>query len=503
MTRMARRRSSAGVLFQRSARGQRGTNRHLFSECECADWTWYLDRVTIPGGAIDTPFISLKQALEWLIANLLTPYGFTLDPAQATGPAGPWKFEWERKYVSEILRDLTNASGGWIWRVNPLKQLRMIPPTIVTPTAPFSITDTNAKAHELRWMETSESYATRIILRCGGEGTKEYSEAWLLTSADITRGYVETTAPSTALGPISATLNAGPVTIGASGTQLIWTWETHRITAGSVTPTAGQLLSVTYTAKYPFEVIKDSGLTPAIEMVVDQPDLVHPTTARDVADGLLAQHLASPRTFDVVTFAAGLRPGQVLAIDSAHSASSSLTAMITEVRITLLTNQTWRYQATAVTGIYQGSSLDYFRGLGGVSTGSAIVITGPPTTGGGVTALARVAYTLSTGLEFVQSVPPAWVAASVMRVTLNPDTRPDATVIIVCRLRALLAGVSVTARLRNVTDSTTVGTSATITATAWTDANFSATLTAGTKVYQLELLPGVANRDIGAVAYLE
>ena len=70
-----------------------------------------------------------------------------------------------------------------------------------------------------------------------------------------------------------------------------------------------------------------------------------------------------------------------------------------------------------------------------------------------------------------------------MRVTLNPDTRPDATVIIVCRLRALLAGVSVTARLRNVTDSTTVGTSSTVTATAWTDANFSATLTAGTKVY--------------------
>ena len=365
-----------GVLFQRSARGQRGSNRHLFIECECADWTWYLDRVTIPGGAIDTPFITLKAALEWLVANLLTPYGFTLDPAQATGPSGPWKFEWERKYVSEILRDLTNASGGWIWKVNPLKRLRMIPPTIVTPTAPFGITDTNRMAHELRWTETSEQYATRLILRCGGEGTKTAIETWTVTAGDIANGYIETTAPSTPTGPVAAKINTVTVTIGTSGTQLIWNWETHRITAGTVTPVIGNVIELTYTAQYPFEVIEDAGVTPAIEMVIDQPDLTDPATARDVAVGLLAQHVQSPRTFDVVTFTAGLRPGQVLSIDSAQSVSSSLTALITEVRISLLTNQTWRYQATAVAGIYQGSALDYFRGLGGVATGSGIIITG-------------------------------------------------------------------------------------------------------------------------------
>lgn len=487
-----------GVVFQRSARGQSGTNRHLFTECECADWTWYLDRVSIPGGSIDTPFISLKDALEWLIANLLAPYGFTLHPSQATGPAGPWKFEWDRKYVSAILRDLTEASGGWTWLVTPTKQLRMIPPTIVTPSAPFGITDTNSRAHELRWVETSEQYATRIILRCGGEGTRESTETWTLTAGDIALGYVQTTAPSTALGPIAAKINGSPVTIGASGTQLIWNWELHRVSAGTLTPVAGNVLEVTYTAVYPFEVIKDGGVTPAIELVLDQPDLVDPATAMTVATGLLAKHSTSPRTFDLVTFHSGLRPGQVLSIDSAQSVSASTTALITEVRISLLTDATWRYQATAVSGIYQGSGLDYFRGLGGVATGSGIIIAGIPPA-----SAARSAYTLSTGLEYVASGVPTWVAAAVIKVALNPSLRGTDQVLVVVQLRAIAAGVSVQARLRNLTDSTTAGTSSVVTSTAWTDANFTATLAAGTKTYRLELLPGTANQNVGAVGYLE
>jgi hypothetical protein len=487
-----------GVLFQRSARGQQGSNAFLWTECECSDWTWYLDRITIPGGSIDTPWITLKEGLEWLITNLLSPYGFTLDPTQATGPAGPWKFEWERKYVSEILRDMSQASGGWVWRVSPAKQLRMDPPTIVTPTAPFSITDSNQKAHTLTWVETSEHYATRVILRCGGDGTKSVTETWTLTSGLIAQGYLETTAPSTQTGPISATINGSPATIGTSGTQLIWTWDTHRITAGTYTPVVGHVIAVTYTAQYPYEVIADSGVTPPIDIVLDQPDLTEPATARLTADGLLVKHQTSPRTFDVVTFTNGLRPGQVLSIDSPNSASASTTALITEVRIHLMKDNLWRHQATAISGIYQGSPLDYFRGLGGTATGSTLIITNAPAPGGSKSG----PYVLATGLEFVRwSTSSVWVPASPMIVTLTSSAGASATVF--CRLRALAATVSVQARLRNLDTATTVGTSAVVTSTDWTDANFSAALTDGTYRYQLELLAGSANADVGAVAYVE
>jgi hypothetical protein len=370
-----------GVIFQRETSG---IGAHTFTVCECADWTWYLDRLTIEGGEL-TGTITLEAALDWLQIRF-APYGFTLDPAQATGPSATVTgFTWERKYASDVLRDLTAWTGGWVFQVDPDQEWRMVSPSLAAPTAPFTITDGNSNARVLDWRETSEHYATQVILRCGGTGTRDASESWTIDAAIIAAGYVETAAPSTPTGGVSATIDTGSgavaATVGTSGTQLIWDWETHRLTAGTYVPVVGDVVVLNYTAQYPFEVVADAGVSPAIEIVESLEDMTDPATAQALADGKLLAAYQSPRTFEIDSVVDGLRPGQVIAISSTHRATSA-NALITRVSISMVTNDIWTYRATATTGIYTGSGLDFWRslggGVGGATTPSVTYSPAPP-----------------------------------------------------------------------------------------------------------------------------
>lgn len=127
------------------------------TEVECVDWTWYLDRITVAGGTL-TGTVTLKSVLQWLVSTYLAPYGFSLDAAQEDGPTQTVTgFTWTRKYASEVLRDLTVYSGGYVWSVSPAKVLRMRLPNLGTPTAPFAITDSNGTARDLQWIETTDA----------------------------------------------------------------------------------------------------------------------------------------------------------------------------------------------------------------------------------------------------------------------------------------------------------------------------------------------------------
>lgn len=111
---------------------------------------------------------------------------------------------------------------------------------------------------------------------------------------------------------------------------------------------------------------------------------------------------------------------------------------------------------------------------------------------------------VSTGIDGGRSAGPTWIAAAgglapgqgVIQAPLNTAVF-GTSVTVAVRLRAAKAGVSVQARLYDATAAAPCpGTSAVITSTAWTLTVFTATLTAGTDYYELNLLPGSANQDV-------
>jgi hypothetical protein len=129
--------------------------------------------------------------------------------------------------------------------------------------------------------------------------------------------------------------------------------------------------------------------------------------------------------------------------------------------------------------------------IGGGGGGSVIVSGGLPV------------YTLAAAAnEPVSSATPTWVSASAIQIVLDTVERGTNLATVTVRLRARDAGVTVQARLRNVSDGVTVGTGVVITNTAWQTDVFACTLTSGTKLYELQLLPGTANKFVQAVGYL-
>lgn len=459
------------------------------------------------GGTMQrTTVVTLKRVLQDIILYDLGAFGITLDPAQVDGPGGSGPgLTWVDKTVVEIIRDLTTYSGGYMPKITPGKVLSMSLPNLGVPNAPFSITDTNKNARELTWTESSEKYATRIKLRCGGSGTRALQQSWTVDAALIAQGYAETDVPSTPTGGVSVTVNGTPRTIGAagSGSELTWDWQTHRITPGTLVLNVGDVITLSYTGQYPFEVVADAGVNPPIEKVLEAKDVSEKAAAVTMAAALLAESNQTARTFTIHTLKAGLAAGQVISIDSTKRASNGINALITNLEITLNTDQFWEYIATAIAGIYQGGPLDYFRQLGGAS----------PSISGSVTT-----YTEGTNPAVVAGVTAFLGGNGNWNVTPNPAAYARvfgwapyiATRSFPARVRANLwarvAGISVTPRLWDVTAGAAAATGNAVTTTdpksAAAKTSFDVSITAGHE-YVLELLGSAAGREIAGVAYLE
>ncbi len=403
-----------GIIHDRQVGGFHGSG---LTKVTCTDFSWYFDRITVDSGSLGTVNLTLEQILDWFQANYLSAYGFTLDAAQATGPTIPVSgFTWERMSVTEAFRDyVTPASGGWVFKVSPTKVWGFYSPDTATPSAPFSISNATAPVREpdrLRWTDSSADYATRIIVVWGGQGTREKVEPFEVTSGIISAGYYDTELASTPTGGVTATINASPVTIGASGSVLLWSFDggangVARVTAGTYTPVLGDDIVITYTAQYPGEATADGAVSPPIVLTVKRDDIADEATAQATANGLLLRHFQDPKTFEIPTNQDGLRPGQVISIQRTDRDISTQNALITKVAITLRDDTTWEYTATAIGGIYQGSPLDFFRG--GFGSGTSAI-------GGGVTVV-----------NYTEGVNPVEVTVAGQPLTRVNDTNVTVT----------------------------------------------------------------------------
>ena len=88
-------------------------------------------------------------------------------------------------------------------------------------------------------------------------------------------------------------------------------------------------------------------------------------------------------------------------------------------------------------------------------------------------------------------------------VVLNGTVLSGYTATVRVRVKTDNAGTSVTAKLRNVTDSTDAGTSTASVSTSGEDLSFTATLAAGAKTYRLQLLASNATHFTYATGYMQ
>ncbi len=388
-----------GVIFNRRYQGLTPGAANAVLSCDCVEAGWYyIDRLTVDAGSF-TGTKTLKQVAQWFQTNYLASRGFTLDPAQADGPSIVVDgFSWERTLGTDALRQITEAFGGWRFRASPALVWGFYTPSTTTPSAPFAITDSDARASEVEWSETEEHYYTKVIVRCGGTGTLEHS-TFADTGDLIALGYFITDIPSTPTGAVTVSVS-GSVTLtdvvagvpGTTGTYFNWDWAAHKLIVGTLyTPIIGDLVTLIYTAQYPFEVIQDAGVSPALELVVDRPEVTSYATGLSVAAGLLAKHYQDVREFTVYTDEAGLAPGQVLPITRTDRATTLTNTSIISVDSEPVTSTFWQRTAKAISGIYQGSELDYFRSAGG--GGSSGVGYTPTYTPGGTAGVTGYALT--------------------------------------------------------------------------------------------------------------
>jgi hypothetical protein len=239
------------------------------------------------------------------------------------------------------------------------------------------------------------------------------------------------------------------------------------------------------------------------EVVYTAPDEALDDALLAMATMILARSLIIRKSVRYHTLGLGVHPGQTQTITFA-SRNINNTFLVTDVRIRDLQtkNQELDHEVTALEGTtYHTGWQEQWRLMRGTTTtgGGAIAGTGSPT--GGSTGTA-VYWLGGSAVEAVQTTASAWIPASSIQVSLDTVTLGVTSGTVSVQLRA--DSGTVTARLRNVSDSTTAGTSSAASgATFGAPITFAVTLTAGTKLYRLELSPSVSNVDIAGMGYVQ
>lgn len=541
-----------GLIWATRERGFQGVGlTPITTTLEVPDYAVNLERLfvktVIPAGTLKSQMVHL--------APWLTSVGIAVHAAQVDGPSLP---EWDCDYLqlSAVVSGLAGAAN-YVANVDNSLQLRLAAPGGTS--APFNVTDSNGVVEGDLEIETSrDGYANRIILRFSDSARRAY--AFLFTTANWadaetvtigSRTYTFQTTLTDANGHvlIGATLGdslanlCAAITLGAGmGTAYAASMTAHdavsayvrtdlwatsvahvsAVTAGA----AGNSLGVSTTnasAEWRGEggvvltalqngadraltnvvVVEDvaaqAAPTGVWEAVYAAESITDASGAATIGAAVLLRTLVIARTARYATWELGAQPGMVQTITSARRNVNN-TFLIQEVRARDVFSKTLS-AITAIEGsVPKADWRDTYRQWTGGGSAPAVAVGGV----GGASA-GRSVYPLATSAsEAIQSPAPTWAPFGALQVQIDTTVRGTTAAVVVARVRALTAGVSVTVRLRNVSDGVTAGTQAApVTSTEWTLVTFTCVLTAGIKLYALEGLPSAANEDIQAVGYLE
>lgn len=490
-----------------------GATSAIVHAVSAVDFNIYAFRITLTA---EIPAGTFKAALT-VVAAAGSAQGVTLAVGQVNGPALP-ALSYQDRFINDVLDELCALASGagatsYLWEINYSKVLEGWESG--TRAAPFALADGDGFVDGDITVEQARSgdYANYVIV-LGGTGQADVND--IVGTAD---GIEDTFALNYTLATAYGYVNVGGSIVGGAivgGTNetLGGTW-TYDATAGTITrtspPAAGDII-IPYVAQFPLRVFADGGL-PAANRVMrtyPEPEVFDATVLQALADSYVVRDMASPKTvrYSAIFSKIGLHPGQTQTMTSAKRNLSG-SHLLTDVQILHVQGQLVQRQVTAVSTTRLPATLrqTFHRVFGGGSHASASV--GVVTVGTG--SVSGSVFLGGSGLDYTQSPTPTWVPGSggsttlgtnPFRVRLDTVARGSTLATIRSSLRALTAGVTIQARLYNVTDAVAcTGASAVIVTSGYT--TFLVTLTAGEKDYELQLLPGSANEDVSHVSFLE
>jgi hypothetical protein len=494
--------------FEETGVGGESASPHMQYQVSAVDNNSLPDRRYVNGVL---PAGTLKSQLQ-VLEPYLTPYGVILSPDQADGPTLPGML-CPYMLLTDILNRLcelcvASMSQAVVWEIDYYKVLRVYGVLDGSHTAPFGITDENASSRiigDILVKPTKTDFANGILV-VYGQGEREIIDP-------IAGGDGVTTTFSVHLTPIATHgyINVGGLafddvivggtneSVGLAGEGMTWIFDplANTITRTTGAPAIGQNVLFPYNARYPGLVSSYASVPSSqlVERLYQQPEIFDVTIAQNLAHALRVKASVELKEIEYETHSSGLLPGQIQSIVITKHNVSGI-HVITAVDIADVKETVFTYRVRAVSGsdalpeswmqTYQvwsrGSS-----SVGGSSTGT--IFAGTPM---------RPAYFLGgNDALYKQSPTPTWVPVDAVRVVIDTNIRQSNTGVAYVRLRA--SSGTVQARLWNVTDGTVAGTSAVVSSTSWTDADFAVTLATGSKVYELQVLPSLANVDVAGI----
>lgn len=444
----------------------------------------------------EIPSGSLEAALT-VVVTYFTQYGVTLDGSQVTGPTLP-ALSYVRRNGQEVLDELAVLSG-YIWEIDYNKILRMVEPGTVA--APFNIIQNDSRVIGDFVVRALDNNSANYIILLAGTGSKDVVDFLGVANGVEDTFTVHFNPAYFYVINVGGTLldgwPVGGVNESISDSPALWTYNpaTHEVTRTSP-PVSGNIYAVLH-AQFPVEFVADGSASPGdvVERIYIAEAVFDAEVGQALADSYLARDNVQLKEVEYLTRETGLHPSQTQTIvDSRRNLSG--THLIRSVRISDELEIATLRHVKAVTGtILPGNFIETYRQWSGTGSASA---------GSVVNTFIRQPATYFLGGSstlFQQSATPTWVAADAVQVVINTDVRGTSTGTVRARLRA--ASGNVTARLRNLTDSTDAGTSSVVSSSSWTDVVFGVTFASGEKTYELQLLPSVANVDVAGIGYLE
>lgn len=498
------------------------------------------------------------------LAPYLTPYGISLDPAQAVGPALTQDVPLDGVLLSDALNTLTAAFGNeWVWEIGYDDRFRIF--KAADHAAPFDIVDGDGNViGDIEVEQPDSDFGNRIILRFSAAARSAY--AFLGPASNFADGNEVVVGGQTYTFQAVLTDESGNVLIGAGandsswnliqaingesgGAGIVYAASTPKnssvaahmpvsggIVAVAITPgAAGNNIVVSSTkidaqwfgeGNIPLATLElgaDAALVNKVqaddaasqapppagrglrERLVDEPLVFDEGLAQLLANVRLAQALARPKRISYVTYQKNIHPGMTQQITSTMRNLSGF-FFITEVEIFREgADGDLRRKVSATGGLtlpelWQDVAKQVFAKGG---SGSAS-LTGA---GASVTIVnaagAGRQWFGGSRLEWVRSPTPTWVDATGVLIPIDSNVRGFTTGTVSVQIRAADAGVSVQVRLWDSLNNRSAGASAVYTTTVMALISFPVLLSTGPGFYSLQVLPSVANADVQAMGFLE
>lgn len=491
----------------------------------------YVNEVLVAG--------TLKSQLTTLAAN----YGLTLHSAQVDGPT-VGALPCDYALLQDVLEN-RSVLTGYVWEFDEWNLLRMYLPN--TQAAPVNVVDGNGVAiGDIRVKPTRTHYANRVILRFSEAAKAAY--AFLKTTGNFANTETVTVGGQTYTFQTVLTNVAGNVLIGASaeassnnlaaaiilgaGSGTVYAaatiinasveayWQSatlmkaRALTAGA----AGNSIGCSETGVNASWITEGGGVVAALalgadrsltnvsiandaaeqaahgiwEMVIQSPDTTSQVAADVLSAAYLSVHLPVPKAIAYDTYALGLRPGQTQTVTVANR-NINAAHLLVEVNTQHQVGQLVLRSVTTIESLLLQAAdrwQDTYKLWSGGLTGSAASVSG------GMTIIQVTGAIYGFGgsqTEWQQTTAAGWIAANSVQVRIDSAVR--GSLIGTCYVRLRSAAGSVTARLRNMTDGATVGTSSAVTSTSFVTVSFGVSLTAGAKLYEMQLSPSLADTD--------